>query len=113
MILFFDDDRIGLSVRKALLETTGAVVLAVDDGEDGLKLFADGGVGVVVLNFTVPRIDGGELVVRFFSPLRLLARDLAAPEKCLRVGTAVVNRACTYNSTAIDGSSPIASAESI
>lgn len=61
-ILLVDDNRDGLLVRRSLLEEVGYRVEIAANGEEGLKLFQTGRFDVVVTDYRMPRMDGGELI---------------------------------------------------
>ena len=61
-ILLIDDNRDGLLVRRSLLEEIGCCVQIAINGEEGLRLFQDGKFDVVVTDYRLPRMDGGELI---------------------------------------------------
>jgi CheY-like chemotaxis protein len=63
-ILLVDDNRDGLLVRRSLLEEIGCCVSIALNGEEGLKLFQAGKFDVVVTDYRMPRMDGGELIQR-------------------------------------------------
>jgi CheY-like chemotaxis protein len=63
-ILLIDDNRDGLLVRRSLLEEVGYRVVIATNGEEGLKLFESSPFDVVVTDFRMPRMDGGELIQR-------------------------------------------------
>jgi CheY-like chemotaxis protein len=63
-ILLVDDNRDGLLVRRCLLEEIGCCVQIALNGEEGLKLFQAGKFDVVVTDYRMPRMDGGELIQR-------------------------------------------------
>jgi CheY-like chemotaxis protein len=63
-ILLVDDNRDGLLVRRCLLEEIGCRVQIALNGEEGLKLFQAGKFDVVVTDYRMPRMDGGELIQR-------------------------------------------------
>ena len=63
-ILLVDDNRDGLLVRRALLEEIGCCVQIAVNGEEGLKLFQAGKFDVVVTDYRMPRMNGGELIQR-------------------------------------------------
>ena len=58
LVLCIDDERIGLRVRKMLLERAGYDVLTAPDGPSGLAIFADNPVEAVLLDFSMPGMDG-------------------------------------------------------
>lgn len=62
-VLCIDDESVGLRVRKMLLERAGYRVLPADGGASGLELFAANEVDAVVLDYSMPGMSGGEVVV--------------------------------------------------
>ena len=63
-ILLVDDNRDGLLVRRCLLEEIGCCVSIALNGEEGLKLFQADKFDVVVTDYRMPRMNGGELIQR-------------------------------------------------
>jgi CheY-like chemotaxis protein len=63
-ILLVDDNRDGLLVRRSLLEEIGCCVSIALNGEEGLKLFQASKFDVVVTDYRMPRMNGGELIQR-------------------------------------------------
>src|ERR1035437_138853 len=63
-ILLVDDNRDGLLVRRSLLEEIGCCVHIAVNGEEGLKLFQTARFDVVVTDYCMPRMNGGELIQR-------------------------------------------------
>jgi CheY-like chemotaxis protein len=62
MILCIDDEEIGLSVRKMVLESGGYDVATALSGPEGLKLFAANPVvEAVVLEYSMPGMNGDEV----------------------------------------------------
>jgi CheY-like chemotaxis protein len=61
-ILLVDDNRHGLVARKALLEEQGYRIATANDGEEALKLFRSLRPQVVVTDYRMPNMDGGELI---------------------------------------------------
>jgi CheY-like chemotaxis protein len=59
-----DDELVGLQVRKLLLERAGYSVLTALDGPSGLALFQDEPVEVVILDYSMPGMNGGEVATR-------------------------------------------------
>jgi CheY-like chemotaxis protein len=64
LVLCVDDELVGLQVRKILLERAGYRVLTAQDGPSGLAIFAAEPVEVVVLDYSMPGMHGGEVAVR-------------------------------------------------
>jgi CheY-like chemotaxis protein len=64
LILCVDDEAVGLSIRKILLERAGYRVLTAADGASGLELFATHPVDAVVLDYAMPGMHGGQVAQR-------------------------------------------------
>ena len=64
LVLCVDDELVGLQVRKILLERAGYRVLTASDGPSGLAIFSAEPVEVVVLDYSMPGMHGGEVAVR-------------------------------------------------
>jgi CheY-like chemotaxis protein len=64
LVLCVDDEQIGLRVRKILLERAGYRVLTAQDGPSALEIFASEPIQVVVLDYSMPGMHGGEVAVR-------------------------------------------------
>ena len=61
LILCIDDDDIGLRVRKLLLASEGYSVLTAGSGEDGLELFKQNPVKLVIVDHFLPGKTGTEI----------------------------------------------------
>jgi CheY-like chemotaxis protein len=70
-ILLVDDSKDGLLVRRTLLEEVGYSVQVAKNGEEGLKLFESCKFDLVVTDFSMPRMNGLELIgrIRALNPL--------------------------------------------
>jgi len=64
LVLCVDDELVGLKVRKILLERAGYRVLTASDGPSGLGIFSAEPVEVVVLDYSMPGMHGGEVAVK-------------------------------------------------
>jgi CheY-like chemotaxis protein len=64
LVLCVDDEKVGLQVRKLLLERAGYRVLTASDGPSGLAVFADEPVEAVVLDYSMPGMDGGQVAIK-------------------------------------------------
>jgi CheY-like chemotaxis protein len=60
-VLCVDDEKIGLRVRKIMLESHGFRVLTANSGRQGLSIFDDHHVDLVVLDYYMPELNGGEV----------------------------------------------------
>lgn len=61
-ILLVDDNRNGLTVRKAVLEEIGYAITTATNGKEALALFELGRFDLVVTDFRMPGMDGRELI---------------------------------------------------
>jgi DNA-binding NtrC family response regulator len=60
-VLCIDDDSKTLEVQKAILERNGYTVLLAADGPTGISLAAEQPIDLVILDFKMPGMDGGEV----------------------------------------------------
>lgn len=63
-VLLVDDNRDGLLVRRLLLEEAGFHVQIAGCGSEALDLFSSTRFDVVVTDYRMPQMNGGELIVR-------------------------------------------------
>jgi CheY-like chemotaxis protein len=63
-VLCIDDEPSILKVRKLLLESAGYFVLTASSGKEGLDIFRSNLVDAVVVDFSMPDIDGGMVAAR-------------------------------------------------
>src|ERR1035437_2920455 len=61
-ILLVDDNKLGLSARKCVLEELGHRIATAANGVDALALFASAKFDLVVTHYKMPRMDGLELI---------------------------------------------------
>ncbi|MHB1700732.1 MAG: response regulator [Acidobacteriaceae bacterium] len=64
LVLCIDDETLGLKVRRMVLEHAGYQVLTASSGEEGLEVFAANPVELVVLDYAMPGLTGGEVAAR-------------------------------------------------
>lgn len=64
LVLCIDDESIGLQIRRIVLERAGYQVLTAQDGPSGLEIFSTEPVEVVVLDYAMPGMHGGDVAVR-------------------------------------------------
>ena len=64
VILCVDDEAIGLSARKMLLESQGYRVLTAENGADALVLFSTEDVEAVILDYSMPGMNGDVVAER-------------------------------------------------
>lgn len=63
-ILLVDDNPDGLLIRRTLLEEQGYRVASAENGEEGLKLFLSSEFDLIVTDYRMPGMNGGELIRR-------------------------------------------------
>ena len=90
LILCVDDELVGLRIRKILLERAGYKVLTAPNGTDGLAIFRSEPVEAVVLDYSMPGMDGGEVAARMrqirpATPILLLSAYIGLPVEVLSV----------------------------
>lgn len=64
MILCVDDNEQELSVLRFMLMTNGYRVVAANNGHDAIGIFADNEVDLVLSDYTMPQMNGDQLVIR-------------------------------------------------
>jgi CheY-like chemotaxis protein len=63
LLLCVDDEPIGLEVRKVVLQRQGYEVLTATSGREALKLFAAHDVSAVILDYSMPEMNGTEVAI--------------------------------------------------
>lgn len=89
LVLCVDDETIGLKVRKILLERAGYRVLTAQDGSAGLEIFESQPIDAVVLDYSMPGMNGGEVACKMRErkpqvPILLLSAYVGLPSDVLR-----------------------------
>jgi CheY-like chemotaxis protein len=84
LVLCVDDEKVGLQVRRIILERSGYQVITAHDGQSGLSLFESNPVEAVVLDYAMPGMHGGEVAARMRErkpnvPILLLSAYLGIP----------------------------------
>jgi two-component system response regulator CpxR len=62
IILCVDDNETDLSVLKFLLATNGYRVVSANNGQEAIGIFADTAVDLVLSDFSMPQMNGDQLV---------------------------------------------------
>jgi len=88
-VLCIDDDEVGLLVRRMTLEAAGFFVATADGGKKGLALLDECGFDLVVLDHSMPEMNGGEVAQQIRSrcpgvPIVLLSAYVTLPEEDVR-----------------------------
>lgn len=86
LILCVDDEAVGLRIRRMLLERAGYRVLCASNGPAGIDLLATNPIDAVVLDYSMPDMDGGEVsqkmrAMRPDLPILLLSAYVGLPEE--------------------------------
>ena len=63
-ILLVDDNKLGLTARKCVLEELGHRIATAANGADALEQFTNAKFDLVVTDYKMPRMDGLEFIVR-------------------------------------------------
>ena len=63
-ILLVDDNKMGLSARKSVLEELGYTITASACADEALTYFENDNYDLVVTDYKMPRMDGVELITR-------------------------------------------------
>lgn len=88
LILCIDDEELGLRIRKIVLEREGFCVETAIDGPTGLAIFGTERVDVVVLDYFMPGMNGGEVAaemrrLRPEVPILLLSAYINLPPEVI------------------------------
>lgn len=84
VILCVDDESLGLKLRRLVLEHAGYTVVTAENGADALRLFESEDVTAVVLDYSMPGLDGGKVAARMRQakpevPIMLLSAYVSLP----------------------------------
>ncbi len=74
-ILIIDDERYVLRLFRTILERAGYSVLTADDGDLGIRTYAEAKPDLVLLDIAMPGLDGVEVLER----IRQLDADRTTP----------------------------------
>lgn len=96
-VLCVDDEKIGLRVRKLLLESHGFVVLTASDGQQGLALFDQHQVDLVVLDYYMPGLNGEQVAAELRRraadvPIIFLSAYFSLPPQALELASAFITK---------------------
>lgn len=99
-VLCVDDERIGLRVRKIMLESRGYAVLTASNGSDGLKLFEENPVDLVILDYFMPGLNGGDVASEMRRrrpdvPIVFLSAYFSLPPEALELADAFITKGDT------------------
>jgi len=96
-VLCIDDEKIGLRVRKIMLEGHGFRVLTALGGEQGLAILAENDVDLLVLDYYMPGMNGGDVAaaVRRLKPelpIIFLSAYFTLPPAALELANAFITK---------------------
>jgi CheY-like chemotaxis protein len=96
-VLCVDDEKIGLRVRRIMLESRGYTVLTASNGLEGLKVFDENHVDLVVLDYFMPELNGGEVASEMRRrrpgvPIVFLSAYFSLPPEALELADAFITK---------------------
>ncbi len=96
-VLCIDDEKIGLRVRKIMLEGHGFKVLTATSGEQGLSLIDKHQVDLVVLDYYMPGMNGGDVAAELRRrkpevPIVFLSAYFTLPPAALELANAFITK---------------------
>ena len=96
-VLCVDDEAIGLRVRKIMLESHGFNVLTANSGQQGLALFDENHVDLVVLDYYMPGLNGGDVAAELRKrkpqvPIIFLSAYFSLPPAALELANAFITK---------------------
>jgi CheY-like chemotaxis protein len=96
-VLCVDDEAIGLRVRKIMLESHGFKVLTANSGQQGLTIFDDNTVDLVVLDYYMPGMNGGDVAAEIRRrrpgvPIIFLSAYFSLPPAALELANAFITK---------------------
>jgi CheY-like chemotaxis protein len=102
MILCIDDEPQGLQIRQMLLQSRGYKVLTASCGKEALEVFAQYPVDAVILDYSMPEMNGGELAAELKRrrpdiKILMLSAYVDLPQEVL----------ATVDARAVKGTSPV------
>jgi CheY-like chemotaxis protein len=96
-ILCIDDEELGLLVRKMTLEAEGYDVSIASDGPSGLDLFNSQSFDLVLLDHSMPGMNGGQVAEQLRqrsprTPIVLLSAYVTLPEEHVAMVDAYITK---------------------
>lgn len=88
VVLCVDDETVGLSVRRLILESKGYRVFTAESGPEALDLFSAEAIDLVVLDYKMPGMNGDVVAERMKRlrpnvPILMLSAYVDLPRKTL------------------------------
>jgi CheY-like chemotaxis protein len=96
-VLCVDDEKLGLRVRQIMLEGHGFKVLTATSGEQGLALIEKNPVDLVVLDYYMPGMNGGDVAAELRRrypkiPIIFLSAYFSLPPAALELANAFITK---------------------
>jgi len=96
-ILCIDDEELGLLVRKLTLEAEGYEVAIASDGPTGLEMFSSQAFDLVLLDHSMPGMNGGQVAEEMRQrmpgiPIVLLSAYVTLPEEHVALVDAYITK---------------------
>ena len=96
-VLCVDDEKIGLRVRKIMLESHGFRVLTANNGQQGLSLFDEHHIDLVVLDYYMPGLNGADVAAEMRRrrpnvPIIFLSAYFSLPPAALELANAFITK---------------------
>ena len=96
-VLCVDDEKIALRVRKIILEGHGFRVLTATNGEQGLALLDQHQVDLIVLDYYMPGMNGGDVAAEVRRrkpevPIIFLSAYFSLPAAALELANAFITK---------------------
>jgi CheY-like chemotaxis protein len=97
VVLCVDDDEVGLSVRRMLLEDQGYSVRTASSGPEAMELLRSEPVDLVVLDYYMPDMDGGTVAAEIKKsypklPILMLSAYYWLPPETLGLADAFITK---------------------
>jgi CheY-like chemotaxis protein len=96
-VLCVDDEKVGLRVRRIMLESHGFKVLTASSGEQGLEVFDRNDIDLVVLDYYMPGLNGGQVAAEMRRrrpdvPIIFLSAYFSLPPGDLELANAFITK---------------------
>ena len=96
-LLCVDDEKVGLRVRKIMLESHGFKVLTASSGLQGLAVFDENDIDLVVLDYYMPGLNGGDVAAEMRRrrpqvPIIFLSAYFSLPASALELANAFITK---------------------
>jgi len=96
-VLCVDDEKVGLRVRKIMLESRGFNVLTASSGLQGLAVFDENDIDLVVLDYYMPGMNGGQVAAEMRRrrpnvPIIFLSAYFSLPPAALELANAFITK---------------------